>query len=402
MQESAQAALSYVRSNAAELVPGPRRGLVRDPRHPHPRAGRRDPEGRPERRRGDGDRARVAAVRAPGAQRRGDDRRDHADRPGAADRRAQGEGARRAARRDPLRDRARRSTSRTSTRSPSTCARTSSSGSSRRSARCSRSRCSGVRRAAQARASAAGSPDIGSAREAIARFRRMRCGIAYPEHLTSPRTRGRAMPSRSKKAKAAPFNAADVANIAKANPYIQRLIEDAKLRDNVHKAIESTQERVRAPVERQDPGQGAARGQEAAGRPARGARGAPRGQRRADRGAEEAGQEEGPSPRPQAADPRARRRAGARRSARSCAPRCSTRCSAPRRSSSTRRLRPRPRRRRPRRSAPPSGASRPTNRSEAPRGAPLVAWRGRRDSAARLRNVARRCAGSSPSPRPAS
>jgi hypothetical protein len=48
------------------------------------------------------------------------------------------------------------------------------------------------------------------------------------------------MPTRRKKSKAAAFNAADVANIAKANPYIQRLIDDAKLRENVQKAIEST------------------------------------------------------------------------------------------------------------------------------------------------------------------
>ena len=48
------------------------------------------------------------------------------------------------------------------------------------------------------------------------------------------------MPGRRKKAKAVPFNAADVANIAKANPYIQRLIEDSKLRDNVRTAIDST------------------------------------------------------------------------------------------------------------------------------------------------------------------
>jgi hypothetical protein len=46
------------------------------------------------------------------------------------------------------------------------------------------------------------------------------------------------MPSRRKKA--VPFNPADVANIAKANPYIQRLIEDAHLRENVQKAIESS------------------------------------------------------------------------------------------------------------------------------------------------------------------
>ncbi|MDQ6835730.1 MAG: hypothetical protein M3016_06025 [Actinomycetota bacterium] len=43
------------------------------------------------------------------------------------------------------------------------------------------------------------------------------------------------------KAKAAvPFSAADLQNITKANPYIQRLIEDASLRDNVRTAIDST------------------------------------------------------------------------------------------------------------------------------------------------------------------
>jgi hypothetical protein len=47
------------------------------------------------------------------------------------------------------------------------------------------------------------------------------------------------MPSRRKRSKA-PFNAGDVANIARANPYIQRLIEDSKLRDNVRAAIDSS------------------------------------------------------------------------------------------------------------------------------------------------------------------
>jgi hypothetical protein len=47
------------------------------------------------------------------------------------------------------------------------------------------------------------------------------------------------MASKKKAAKAV-FNAADVATIAKANPYIQRLIEDAKLRENVRTAIDST------------------------------------------------------------------------------------------------------------------------------------------------------------------
>jgi hypothetical protein len=48
------------------------------------------------------------------------------------------------------------------------------------------------------------------------------------------------MASRRKKvAKAVPFNPADLANITKANPYIQRLIEDAELRDNVRTAVDS-------------------------------------------------------------------------------------------------------------------------------------------------------------------
>jgi hypothetical protein len=49
------------------------------------------------------------------------------------------------------------------------------------------------------------------------------------------------MASRRKKvAKAVPFNPADMANISKANPYIQRLIEDSDLRDNVRTAIDSS------------------------------------------------------------------------------------------------------------------------------------------------------------------
>ena len=48
------------------------------------------------------------------------------------------------------------------------------------------------------------------------------------------------MASRKQKvAKAVPFNTADLANITKANPYIQRLIEDAELRDNVRTALDS-------------------------------------------------------------------------------------------------------------------------------------------------------------------
>jgi hypothetical protein len=47
------------------------------------------------------------------------------------------------------------------------------------------------------------------------------------------------MPSRSKKSKAA-ITAAELASIAKARPYIERVIEDATLRDNIRTAVDST------------------------------------------------------------------------------------------------------------------------------------------------------------------
>ena len=58
MQESAQAALSWVRSHAGALGIDPR--LVRRARRPHPRPGRRRAEGRPVGGRDDGDRDRLA------------------------------------------------------------------------------------------------------------------------------------------------------------------------------------------------------------------------------------------------------------------------------------------------------------------------------------------------------
>jgi hypothetical protein len=48
------------------------------------------------------------------------------------------------------------------------------------------------------------------------------------------------MPSRRRKSKAVPFSAADVANIAKSNPYLNKLIEDPKLRKNVRTAVNSS------------------------------------------------------------------------------------------------------------------------------------------------------------------
>jgi hypothetical protein len=49
------------------------------------------------------------------------------------------------------------------------------------------------------------------------------------------------MASRRKKvAKAVPFNPSDLQNITKANPYVQRLIEDPDLRDNITTALDSS------------------------------------------------------------------------------------------------------------------------------------------------------------------
>jgi hypothetical protein len=48
------------------------------------------------------------------------------------------------------------------------------------------------------------------------------------------------MASRRKKvAKAVPFSASDLQAVTKANPYVQRLIEDSELRDNITTAIDS-------------------------------------------------------------------------------------------------------------------------------------------------------------------
>jgi hypothetical protein len=48
------------------------------------------------------------------------------------------------------------------------------------------------------------------------------------------------MAKKRKLAKAVPFSAADIAAIARSNPYIERLIEDPKLRKNVTTALNST------------------------------------------------------------------------------------------------------------------------------------------------------------------
>ena len=92
MRESAQAALSWVRSHAIDARDP--RHLVRGPRHPYPRPGRGGAQGWTVRGNHDRDGARVPGHRPAGGRRRRDDRGDHPHRPGSTDRRCQGEGAR--------------------------------------------------------------------------------------------------------------------------------------------------------------------------------------------------------------------------------------------------------------------------------------------------------------------
>lgn len=48
------------------------------------------------------------------------------------------------------------------------------------------------------------------------------------------------MSTRGKKSIAAPLKSVDLSNISKATPYIQRIIQDAQLRENVRTAYDST------------------------------------------------------------------------------------------------------------------------------------------------------------------
>ena len=92
MKESARIALSYVHGHSGPARD--RRGRLLGAGVPPPRAGRRDPEGRAQRRHHDDHRARLAPQRPPCASHGRDDRRDHAAGQGPADRRPEAEGPR--------------------------------------------------------------------------------------------------------------------------------------------------------------------------------------------------------------------------------------------------------------------------------------------------------------------
>ncbi|HYB29728.1 MAG TPA: hypothetical protein VEF89_24180 [Solirubrobacteraceae bacterium] len=48
------------------------------------------------------------------------------------------------------------------------------------------------------------------------------------------------MPTKRKKSVAAPLKSVDISSLSKATPYIQRIVQDAKLRENVRTAFDSS------------------------------------------------------------------------------------------------------------------------------------------------------------------
>src|SRR5205823_5115875 len=179
------------RARAAGQAALPRRGQATDAR-----AGRRD-------------RAGVDAGGWRRAVRRGD-----GHRPGPADRRPEGEGARRAARRDPHSDRARRERGRRrrDPRAPAPAAAVPLRPRRRRGPR------------GRARAAAAGTP---GGRVAPPR------GYGPARTATDPRE------VRMAKSKAKAAKAGSTAAVATVSPYLQRLIQDAELRNNLKTAYDS-------------------------------------------------------------------------------------------------------------------------------------------------------------------
>ena len=214
MQESAQAALSWVRSHTRAARRSTETWFARA-RRPHPRA-------RPARcrrtARRPGSRWRRRSPRSS-ARRRcaddvGDDRRDHAHRPGAAGRRHPREGARGPARRPPPRHPAARERARPR-RAAGGDARASTSSSSTRSTRCSTPR---------------------SARTAPART--VACERPLREDRSTFHPRGKDPQMINTKEKVA-----DAA--ASARPYVERALRDEELRDNIRNAYSLRPRRLR-------------------------------------------------------------------------------------------------------------------------------------------------------------
>ncbi len=204
MRESAQAALSYVRAHPPADVDST--WFADHDLHVHVPAGA-IPK--------DGPSAGVTMVtaltsllsRRAGPRRHGDDRRGHADRPGAADRRAEGEGAGRPARRIAPRDRAHRQRGRR-----------------RRHAR---APAPGPRVRVRARRPG------GVGRRTCAGCDLQRAGICSAQVPTSDPREVR-MAAKSKAAKAG-----SAALAVKSSPYVQRLVQDEDLRDNLKTAFDS-------------------------------------------------------------------------------------------------------------------------------------------------------------------
>ena len=223
MRESAQAALSWVRGHAPSSAPDlPDDWFATHDLHVHVPAGA-VPK--------DGPSAGVAMATAlaslvaakPVRVGRRDDRRDHADRPGAADRRAEGEVAGRPARRDQAGDRARSETRATIARDPR--------------ARAQRARVR-LRRPDRERRSRSRSAD-----------NRCRRGYKLQQLRPDDETwRGRPM-AKSTRATAR----ARRGRIGRLdNPYVRRVIEDEELRDSVRDAFDAARARLdRRIVERQ-------------------------------------------------------------------------------------------------------------------------------------------------------
>ena len=134
-----------------------------------------------------------------------------------------------------------------------------------------------------------------------------------------------------KKAAKAGAGAVAAGKAVRSNEYVQRLVKDEELRENLRNARSSRPGRRTGACNGKGPGQGADRRQEGAARAQGGRHLAEGGRRLAARQKKRKKRRKG---RLLLLGDR-RRGPGARRSARACARRSSTRCSAPRRSSST-------------------------------------------------------------------